>query len=170
MVTPGAIEGAPAAGHGAVERAAAAARRAGSGGRATEITPGVKPAPGMPTSHPGRRSHRDHAGERQACPEVKEHPEVARSAGTSPRSAGRGAKQAAADELRAAAAAETDPEVKAALINAPTRSRRPRSRRRPMALPASPWAPVVYGKKPVKKVYRKDGDAGAQVAKAAKKR
>ena len=24
-----------------------------------------------------------------------------------------------------------------------------------MALPASPWAPVVYGKKPVKKVYRK---------------
>ena len=39
-----------------------------------------------------------------------------------------------------------------------------------MALPASPWAPVVYGKKPVKKVYRKTVTPAPKSRKVAKKR
>ena len=62
------------------------------------------------------------------------------------------------------------PEVRPPSSNAPDAIAPAKKQRRPMALPASPWAPVVYGKKPVKKVYRKTVTPAPKSRKVAKKR
>lgn len=120
MVTPGAIEARRQQGMAAVERAAAAERAEPVPvGEATEIRPeNVKPAPEMPDEPiPVGEATEITPETVKPAPEVKEHPEVAKIRQEIERKrAAEAKKQAAADELRAAAAVETDPEVKAAMI------------------------------------------------------
>lgn len=120
MVTPGAIEARRQQGMATVERAAAAERAEPVPvGEATEIRPeNVKPAPEMPDEPiPVGEATEITPETVKPAPEVKEHPEVAKiRQEIAKKRAVEAQKQAAADELRAAAAAETDPEIKAAMI------------------------------------------------------
>ncbi len=120
MVTPGAIEARRQQGMATVERAAAAERAEPVPvGEATEIRPeNVKPAPELPDEPlPVGEATEITPENIKPAPEVKEHPEVAKiRQDIAKKREAEAKKQAAADELRAAAAAETDPEVKAALI------------------------------------------------------
>ena len=120
MVTPGAIEARRQQGMANVERAAAAERAEPVPvGEATEIRPeNVKPAPELPDEKlPVGEATEITPENVKPAPEVKEHPEVAKIRQEIERKrAAEAKKQAAADELRAAAAVETDPEVKAAMI------------------------------------------------------
>jgi len=120
MVTPGAIEARRQQGMATVERAAAAERAEPVPvGEATEITPETaRPAPEMPDEPiPVGEATEITPENVRPAPEVREHPEVAKiRQEIAKKREAEAKKQAAADELRAAAAAETDPEVKAALI------------------------------------------------------
>lgn len=120
MVTPGAIEARRQQGMAAVERAAEAERAEPVPvGEATEIRPqNVRPAPEMPDEPiPVGEATEITPENVRPAPEVREHPEVAKiRQEIAKKREAEAKKQAAADELRAAAAAETDPEVKAALI------------------------------------------------------
>ena len=120
MVTPGAIEARRQQGAAAVERAAEAERaQPVPVGEATEITPqNVRPAPEVPEPPlPVGGATEIRPEVVKPAPEIKEHPEVAKvRAEIEKKRAAEAKKQADADELRAAAAAESDPEIKAALI------------------------------------------------------
>ncbi len=120
MVTPGAIEARRQQGMATVERAAAAERAEPVPvGEATEIRPeNVKPAPELPDEPlPVGEATEITPENIKPAPEVKEHPEVAKiRQDIAKKREAEVKKQQAADELRAAAAAETDPEIKAAMI------------------------------------------------------
>ena len=152
----------------AVERAAAAERAEPVPvGEATEITPeNVKPAPGLPDESCRSAKPPNHAGERQACPEAKEHPEVAKiRQDIAKKREAEAKKQAAADELRAAAAAETDPEVKAALIKRADAIAPAKKQEKTDGTPSEPVGTGGVRKEAGQEGVPKDGDAGAQVAK-----
>lgn len=120
MGTPGAIEARRQQGMARVEQAAAAERAEPVPvGEATEIRPQeVKPAPEMPDEKvPVGEATEIKPEVVKPAPEIPEHPEVAKvkDAILKKRDA-EAKKRAAADELRKAAEAEPDPEVKAALL------------------------------------------------------
>jgi hypothetical protein len=123
MGTPGAIEARRQQGMARVEQAAAAERAEPVPvGEATEIRPQeVKPAPEMreppPEKIPVGEATEIKPEVVKPAPEIPDHPEVAKvkDAILKKRDA-EAKKQSAADELRKAAEVETDPEVKAALL------------------------------------------------------
>lgn len=120
MGTPGAIEARRQQAMARVEQAAAAERAEPVPvGEATEIRPQeVKPAPEMPDEKiPVGEATEIKPEVVKPAPEIPEHPEVAKvkDAILKKRDA-EAKKRAAADELRKAAEAEPDPEVKAALL------------------------------------------------------
>lgn len=122
MTTPGAIEARRQQGMASVERAAAAERAESVPvGEATEITPqNVRPAPEVPEPPPERIPTGEVTEIKpevvKPAPEIPEHPEVAKiRASIEKKRAAEAKKQADADALRAAAKAETDPEIKKAL-------------------------------------------------------
>ncbi len=169
MVTPGAIEARRQQGMAAVERAAAAERAEPVPvGEATEITPeSVKPAPGMPDEPiPVGEATEITPENVKPAPEVKEHPEVAKiRQDIAKKREAEAKKQAAADELRAAAAAETDPEVKAALIKRADAIAPAKKQEKTDGTPSEPVGTGGVRKEAGQEGVPKDGDAGAQVAK-----
>ena len=169
MVTPGAIEARRQQGMAAVERAAAAERAEPVPvGEATEITPeSVKPAPGMPDEPiPVGEATEITPENVKPAPEVKEHPEVAKiRQDIAKKREAEVKKQAAADELRAAAAAETDPEVKAALIKRADAIAPAKKQEKTDGTPSEPVGTGGVRKEAGQEGVPKDGDAGAQVAK-----
>ena len=169
MVTPGAIEARRQQGMAAVERAAAAERAEPVPvGEATEITPeSVKPAPGMPDEPiPVGEATEITPENVKPAPEVKEHPEVAKiRQDIAKKRETEVKKQAAADELRAAAAAETDPEVKAALIKRADAIAPAKKQEKTDGTPSEPVGTGGVRKEAGQEGVPKDGDAGAQVAK-----
>ena len=169
MVTPGAIEARRQQGMAAVERAAAAERAEPVPvGEATEITPeSVKPAPGMPDEPiPVGEATEITPENVKPAPEVKEHPEVAKiRQDIAKKREAEAKKQAAADELRAAAAAETDPEVKAALIKRADAIAPAKKQEKTDGTPSESVGTGGVRKEAGQEGVPKDGDAGAQVAK-----
>ena len=169
MVTPGAIEARRQQGMAAVERAAAAERgERVPVGEATEITPeNITPAPGLPDEKlPVGEATEITPENVKPAPEVKEHPEVAKiRQDIAKKREAEAKKQAAADELRAAAAAETDPEVKAALIKRADAIAPAKKQEKTDGTPSEPVGPGGVRKEAGQEGVPKDGDAGAQVAK-----
>lgn len=169
MVTPGAIEARRQQGMAAVERAAAAERAEPVPvGEATEITPeNITPAPGMPDEPiPVGEATEITPENVKPAPEVKEHPEVAKiRQDIAKKREAEAKKQAAADELRAAAAAETDPEVKAALIKRADAIAPAKKQEKTDGTPSEPVGTGGVRKEAGQEGVPKDGDAGAQVAK-----
>ena len=169
MVTPGAIEARRQQGMAAVERAAAAERAEPVPvGEATEITPeSVKPAPGMPDEPiPVGEATEITPENVKPAPEVKEHPEVAKiRQDIAKKREAEAKKQAAADELRAAAAAEADPEVKAALIKRADAIAPAKKQEKTDGTPSESVGTGGVRKEAGQEGVPKDGDAGAQVAK-----
>lgn len=169
MVTPGAIEARRQQGMAAVERAAAAERAEPVPvGEATEITPeSVKPAPGMPDEPiPVGEATEITPENVKPAPEVKEHPEVARiRQEVAKKREAEAKKQAAADELRAAAAAETDPEVKAALIKRADAIAPAKKQEKTDGTPSEPVGTGGVRKEAGQEGVQEGGDAGAQAAK-----
>lgn len=168
MVTPGAIEARRQQGVAAVERAAAAERAEPVPvGEATEITPeNVKPAREMPDEPIPVGEATEIAPENvRPAPEVREHPEVAkiRQEIAKKRDA-EAKKQAAADELRAAAAAETDPEVKAAMIKRAD-AIAPAKKEKANDATSKPVGADGVRKEAGQEGVQEGGDAGAQAAK-----
>ena len=169
MVTPGAIEARRQQGMAAVERAAAAERAEPVPvGEATEITPeSVKPAPGMPDEPiPVGEATEITPENVKPAPEVKEHPEVAKiRQDIAKKREAEAKKQAAADELRAAAAAETDPEVKAALIKRADAIAPAKKQEKTDGTPSEPVGTGGVRKEAGQEGVQEGGDAGAQAAK-----
>lgn len=169
MVTPGAIEARRQQGMAAVERAAAAERAEPVPvGEATEITPeNITPAPGLPDEKlPVGEATEITPENVKPAPEVKEHPEVAKiRQDIAKKRETEVKKQAAADELRAAAAAETDPEVKAALIKRADAIAPAKKQEKTDGTPSEPVGTGGVRKEAGQEGVPKDGDAGAQVAK-----
>lgn len=169
MVTPGAIEARRQQGMAAVERAAAAERAEPVPvGEATEITPeSVKPAPGMPDEPiPVGEATEITPENVKPAPEVKEHPEVAKiRQDIAKKREAEAKKQAAADELRAAAAAETDPEVKAALIKRADAIAPAKKQEKTDGTPSEPVGTGGVRKEAGQEGVQEGGGAGAQVAK-----
>ena len=169
MVTPGAIEARRQQGMAAVERAAAAERgERVPVGEATEITPeNITPAPGLPDEKlPVGEATEITPENVKPAPEVKEHPEVAKiRQDIAKKREAEVKKQAAADELRAAAAAETDPEVKAALIKRADAIAPAKKQEKTDGTPSEPVGTGGVRKEAGQEGVPKDGDAGAQVAK-----
>ncbi len=169
MMTPGAIEARRQQGMAAVERAAAAERAEPVPvGEATEITPeSVKPAPGMPDEPiPVGEATEITPENVKPAPEVKEHPEVAKiRQDIAKKREAEAKKQAAADELRAAAAAETDPEVKAALIKRADAIAPAKKQEKTDGTPSEPVGTGGVRKEASQEGVQEGGDAGAQVAK-----
>lgn len=120
MGTPGAIEARRQQSMARVERAAAAERAEPVPvGEATEIKPqNVKPAPEMPDDPiPVGEATEIVPDIVKPAPPIPEHPEVAKvKAAIKKQRDAEAKKQADADALREAAAAETDPEIKKALM------------------------------------------------------
>lgn len=169
MVTPGAIEARRQQGMAAVERAAAAERAEPVPvGEATEITPeSVKPAPGMPDEPiPVGEATEITPENVKPAPEVKEHPEVAKiRQDIAKKREAEAKKQAAADELRAAAAAETDPEVEAALIKRADAIAPAKKQEKANDTPSEPVGTGGVRKEAGQEGVQEGGDAGAQAAK-----
>lgn len=169
MVTPGAIEARRQQGMAAVERAAAAERgERVPVGEATEITPeNITPAPGLPDEKlPVGEATEITPENVKPAPEVREHPEVAKiRQDIAKKREAEVKKQAAADELRAAAAAETDPEVKAALIKRADAIAPAKKQEKTDGTPSEPVGTGGVRKEAGQEGVPKDGDAGAQVAK-----
>ena len=169
MVTPGAIEARRQQGMAAVERAAAAERAEPVPvGEATEITPeNITPAPGLPDEKlPVGEATEITPENVKPAPEVREHPEVAKiRQDIAKKREAEAKKQAAADELRAAAAAETDPEVKAALIKRADAIAPAKKQEKTDGTPSEPVGTGGVRKEAGQEGVPKDGDAGAQVAK-----
>lgn len=168
MVTPGAIEARRQQGMAAVERAAAAERaQKVPAGEATEITPeNVTPAPGLPDEKlPVGEATEITPENVKPAPEVKEHPEVAKiRQDIAKKREAEVKKQQAADELRAAAAAETDPEVKAAMIKradaiAPAKTEKTND------AASKPVGTDAVRKEAGQEGVQEGGDAGTQAAK-----
>lgn len=169
MVTPGAIEARRQQGMAAVERAAAAERgERVPVGEATEITPeNITPAPGLPDEKlPVGEATEITPENVKPAPEVKEHPEVAKiRQDIAKKREAEVKKQAAADELRAAAAAETDPEVKAALIKRADAIAPAKKQEKTDGTPSEPVGTGGVRKEAGQEGVPKDGDAGVQAAK-----
>lgn len=168
MVTPGAIEARRQQGMATVERAAAAERAEPVPvGEATEIRPeNVKPAPEVPEEPlPVGEATEITPENVKPAPQVPEHPEVAKIRQDIERKrAGEARKQAAADELRAAAAAETDPEIKAAMIKradaiAPAKTEKTND------AASKPVGTDAVRKEAGQEGVQEGGDAGAKAAK-----
>ena len=169
MVTPGAIEARRQQGMAAVERAAAAERgERVPVGEATEITPeNITPAPGLPDEKlPVGEATEITPENVKPAPEVKEHPEVAKiRQDIAKKREAEVKKQAAADELRAAAAAETDPEVKAALIKRADAIAPAKKQEKTDGTPSEPVGTGGVRKEASQEGVQEGGDAGAQAAK-----
>jgi len=169
MMTPGAIEARRQQGMAAVERAAAAERAEPIPvGEATEITPeNVKPAPGMPDEPiPVGEATEITPENVKPAPEVREHPEVAKiRQDIAKKREAEAKKQAAADELRAAAAAETDPEVKAALIKRADAIAPAKKQEKTDGTPNEPVGTGGVRKEAGQEGVQEGGGAGAQAAK-----
>ena len=163
MGTPGAIEARRQQGMARVEQAAAAERAEPVPvGEATEIRPQeVKPAPEMreppPEKIPVGEATEIKPEVVKPAPEIPDHPEVAKvkDAILKKRDA-EAKKQAAADELRKAAEVETDPEVKAALLE----------RAEKIAPKEKANAPDKVGKQEGGQRERAPGDEGRKAAEA----
>jgi len=169
MMTPGAIEARRQQGMAAVERAAAAERAEPVPvGEATEITPeNVKPAPGMPDEPiPVGEATEITPENVKPAPEVREHPEVAKiRQDIAKKREAEAKKQAAADELRAAAAAETDPEVKAALMKRADAIAPAKKQEKTDGTPNEPVGTGGVRKEAGQEGVQEGGNAGAQAAK-----
>ncbi len=168
MVTPGAIEARRQQGMATVERAAAAERAEPVPvGEATEITPETaRPAPEMPDEPiPVGEATEITPENVRPAPEVREHPEVAKiRQEIAKKREAEAKKQAAADELRAAAAAETDPEVRAALIKRAD-AIAPAKKEKSDGTPNEPVGTGGVRKEAGQEGVQEGGDAGAQAAK-----
>lgn len=169
MVTPGAIEARRQQGMAAVERAAAAERAEPVPvGEATEITPETaRPAPEMPDEPiPVGEATEITPENVRPAPEVREHPEVAKiRQEIAKKREAEAKKQAAADELRAAAAAETDPEVKAALIKRADAIAPAKKQEKANDAASEPVGTDGVRKEAGQEGVQEGGDAGAQAAK-----
>lgn len=169
MVTPGAIEARRQQGMAAVERAAAAERgERVPVGEAPEITPeNITPAPGLPDEKlPVGEATEITPENVKPAPEVKEHPEVAKiRQDIAKKREAEVKKQAAADELRAAAAAETDPEVKAALTKRADAIAPAKKQEKTDGTPNEPVGTSGVRKETGQEGVQEGGGAGAQAAK-----
>lgn len=169
MVTPGAIEARRQQGMATVERAAAAERAEPVPvGEATEITPETaRPAPEMPDEPiPVGEATEITPENVRPAPEVREHPEVAKiRQEIAKKREAEAKKQAAADELRAAAAAETDPEVKAALIKRADAIAPAKKQEKANDAASEPVGTDGVRKEAGQEGVQEGGDAGAQAAK-----
>lgn len=169
MVTPGAIEARRQQGMAAVERAAAAERAEPVPvGEATEITPETaRPAPEMPDEPiPVGEATEITPENVRPAPEVREHPEVAKiRQEIAKKREAEAKKQAAADELRAAAAVETDPEIKAAMIKRADAIAPAKKQEKPNDAASEPVGTSGVRKEAGQEGVQESGDTGAKAAK-----